>query len=135
MQRSEHYPFRSPGTNSELLDFARELLDELIGHALEDVEALYGQACLAAVEEPPHARGARGLVKVCVVANDHGIRAPELERGALEVARRYGHQLLTRWRRARKSYLADQGMLRERLPSPLARACYYVEHARRQARF
>ena len=83
MQRPEHHAFCCPWTNPELLDLASELLDEIVGHAVEDVEALYGQTRLAAVEEPPHARGARGLIKICVVANDHGIRAPELERGAL----------------------------------------------------
>src|SRR5215218_5131281 len=135
MQRPEHHALRCSRTDPELLDLTSELLDELVGNAVEDVEALYGQARLATVEEPPHARGARGLIKICVVANDHGIRAPELERGALEVARRYGHELLARWRRARKGYLAYQGMLRERLTGPLARACDDVEHTRRQASF
>src|SRR5215210_265717 len=135
MQRSEHYPFRSPGTNSELLDFARELLDELIGHALEDVEALYGQAGLAAIEEPPHARGARGLVQVRVVADDHGIRAPELQGGALQAVRRYGHKPLAGGRGARKGDLAYQGMLGERLPGFGTGPRHDVEHARRHAGF
>src|SRR5215207_9519069 len=52
---------------------------------------------------------------------------------ALAAARRYGHQLLARWCRARKSYFAHERMLRERLPGPLACAGDDVEHARWQA--
>src|SRR5215204_446564 len=86
VERPEHDPLGGAWPDSQLSDLAGELLYELVGHPLEDVEALYGEARLATVEEAAHAGGARGPVQVGVVADDHGVRAPELEGGALEAA-------------------------------------------------
>src|SRR5215213_1251792 len=133
VQRPEHHPLCGAWPDPQLSDLARELLDELVGHVLEDVEALDGEARLAAVEEAAHAGGARGLAQVGIVADDHGVRAPELERGALEVARRERHELLAGRRGSCEGYLAYEGVPRERLPGTRARSRDDVEHACRQA--
>ena len=102
--------------------FAGELLDELVGDRLVDVEALDGEAGLAAVEEAADARRADGGVDVGVVEDDHRIGAAELERHALHASRGELGDVLSDRRRPgerdlRDSRVGDEGLAEHR---PLA---------------
>src|SRR5215213_4420343 len=129
VERPEHNSLGGAWSHPQAADLRGQLLDELVGHALEDEDPLHREARLPGVEEPAHARGARRPIEVRVVADDHGVRAPKLERRALEVASRERHELLADRRGAGKGYLSHQGMLRERLARARPRPRHDVEHA------
>ena len=111
-----------------------ELLDDLVRDLLEDVEALDGQARLTAVEEPPDAGRAHGGIHVGVRADDHGVRASELERQALGALGGHGHDLPADRGRARERDLAHGGMLDEQRAELRSLACHDVQHARGETR-
>src|SRR4029450_7375779 len=52
MHRAKPRLFIEPVADFESLRFSDELLDELVIDALDDIQALDGQACLPAVVEP-----------------------------------------------------------------------------------
>src|SRR5215211_4569250 len=133
VERPEHDPFGGAWSHPQTADLRGQLFDELVGHALEDEDPLDREARLSGVEEAAHARGARRPIEVRVVADDHGVGAPQLERGALEVARRERHQLLADGRGAGEGYLTHLVVLRERLSRARPGPRHDVEHARRKA--
>ena len=96
---------------------------------VEHVHALDRQARLAAVVEAAHRRRAGRGREVGVVADDHRVRAAELERDALGAARGQRHDLLAHRRGAGERDLPNQRVRDERRAGDRAAAGDDVEHA------
>ena len=111
-----------PDADAQPRRLGRDGLDDLVGDGLEDVEALDRQAGLAAVVEAAHRGGAGGGLEVGVVADDHRVRAAELQRHALGADRGDRGDLLADRRRAGEGDLAHQRVAHERVAGDAARA-------------
>ena len=88
-------------------DGPRELLHQLVVDLVEDVDALAAEAHLAAVPEAADGDAARGGLDVGVGGDDHGVRAAELHRHALQLRRGQAHDVAADRGRAGERHAAD----------------------------
>src|SRR5262249_14166292 len=80
--------------HAQLLHLRSEFLDELIVDAIKEVEPLYSETGLAAVEKPSYRSSTDGIVEVGVVTHNHWITTAKFESDALHVLRRHFHDVL-----------------------------------------
>src|SRR5262249_16391777 len=122
MQRPNRCSVRRSISERQLLDLAKQLLDELVADSLVDKNPLHHQARLAAVEETSDAGSAHGCVHVSIVEDDHRIGAAKLKCHAFHPARGELGYVLADGCRASESYLRHLRVSDERLPQyrPLA---------------
>src|SRR5205814_5127453 len=108
-----------------------QLFQERVVHALLHVQALHGEAGLAAVEEATDRDRASRALEIRVVQHDARVTSAELERDLLQALRRARHHLLAGWGRTREGDLPDQGVPDDRLTC--RRAQHNVDDALRQS--
>ncbi len=120
MHRSHAGVLVEPIARLELRCSCDELLHQRVVHAFLHVQALGGQALLAAVEKPPDSDRPRRALEVRVVENDAGVAAAQLERDLLEMLGSLGHDPFAGGRGSRERDLPDQRMLHDCLAGGLA---------------
>ena len=106
-------PCSRPLPTRSFSTFADELRYELVVNLVEQIQPFDRQARLAAIEEAADRCGARRLVDIGVVANDHRIAAAELERDPLHVLRRNLHDMFSGGGRTGETDLANPWILQQ----------------------
>ena len=129
-------PFLRPGgrvADAIPADALHEALHKVVVDFVKEVEALDGETGLARVPEAADNGPAHGLVHVGIRADDHRVRAAQLQRNPLEFRAGQLHNAPAGRRRAGEGHAAHGRMANQLLADGAARARDALEHARRQA--
>ena len=117
----------------QALHLSDQLLHELAVKALDYIQPLHGETCLAAVVEAADRCAGQGLVDIRVLTHDHRIAAPKLQRNALHKAAGHFHDVFAGLAFAREGNPAHFWVLQKLFAHNAARSGHDVQYALRQA--
>ena len=116
-------------TNAPRLDGRRQVIHEIVQHALVYQQPRAGAAILTAVFKHATRHGSRGNRDIGIIKNHAGAFTTQLEGDALDGLRCSSSDVLTDSSATRESNLRHVWVIHERPPSSDTRACHDVQHA------